>query len=375
MVDGGLSDFWYNAVFAVSSILLFFSAPTLASFADKYGGRKYLLNFATLGTFLGYGLATLFAYLGTQYIYIIVVFFLLGQYFYQLSFVFYNTLIEDVADIEHRARASGIGQFSNSLGQVIGLLIALPLSTTRLQPLFPSLIIFILLSLPMMIFFVDSKVKQAKLGIKILREGEKEYYKKMKLFFSLSVAVPLLVSFFLFNDALITISNNYPIYMERVFAVSDNIKNYLLLVILFMSALGGITFGWIADRVGDLKTLKFVLVCWVIFIPLLALAKGMILLSIFSAILGFLIGPVWTVSRSYLSKVLNMDELTYGFTFYTLAERFATLFGPLAWGGIIAVMGTQGGSYRIALGSMVIFVIIGLLILFKWKRSILIEKI
>jgi len=88
VVDGGLSDFWYNAIFAISSILLFLSAPTLASFTDKYGGRKYLLNFATIGTFLGYGLATVFAYLGTQYIFIIAICFLLGQYFYQLSFVF-----------------------------------------------------------------------------------------------------------------------------------------------------------------------------------------------------------------------------------------------------------------------------------------------
>ena len=368
VIDGGLSDFWYNAIFAITSILLFFSAPTLASFTDKYGGRKYLLNFATVGTFLGYGLATVFAYLG-MHIFLIALLFLVGQYFYQLSFVFYNTLIEDVSDVEHRARASGIGQFSNSLGQVVGLLIALPLSTTRLQPLFPSLILFMLLVLPMMISFVDSKPKSNKLNIKVLREGEKEYVKKMVVFFSLSIAVPLLVSFFFFNDALITISNNYPIYMDRVFGVSDNIKNYLLLAILLMSAFGGIIFGWVADRFGDLRTLKFILGCWIILIPLLALSKGLVALSVFSVLLGFLMGPIWTVSRSYLSKVLNKDELTYGFTFYTLSERFATLFGPLVWGGIIATLGIQSINYRIALMSMVLFVIVGLFILYKWKRG------
>ena len=368
VIDGGLSDFWYNAIFAITSILLFFSAPTLASFTDKYGGRKYLLNFTTVGTFLGYALATVFAYLG-MHIFLIALLFLIGQYFYQLSFVFYNTLIEDVADVKHRARASGIGQFSNSLGQVAGLLIALPLSATRLQPLFPSLIIFILLALPMMIFFVDSKPKTNKLSARVLREGEKEYVKKMVTFFSLSIAIPLLVSFFFFNDALITISNNYPIFMERVFGVSDNIKNYLLLAILFMSALGGITFGWIADKFGDLKTLKFILTCWIVLIPFLALSHGLVYVSIFSALLGFLMGPIWTVSRSYLSKVLNKDELTYGFTFYTLSERFATLFGPLVWGGIIATLGIQSINYRIALMSMVLFVIVGLFILYKWKRG------
>jgi UMF1 family MFS transporter len=369
VIDGGLSDFCYNAIFAITSILLFLSAPTLASFTDKYGGRKYLLNYATIGTFLGYGLATVFAYLGTQYIFIVAIFFLLGQYFYQLSFVFYNTLIEDVADEEHRARVSGIGQFSNSMGQVAGLLIALPLSATRLQPLFPSLIIFILLALPMMISFVDSKPKNNKLTIKVLREGEKEYIKKMVAFFSVSVAVPLLVAFFFFNDALLTLSNNFAIYMERVFAVSDDVKNYLLLAILFMGGIGAFVAGWIADRFGDLKILKIILACWVVLIPALAFCQGMVSLTICTVLLGFLMGPIWTISRSYLSKTLAKEDLTYGFTFYTLAERFATLFGPLTWGGIIAVMGIESINYRIAMFTMVIYIILGLVVLLKWKRE------
>ncbi len=369
VIDGGLSDFWYNAIFAITSILLFLSAPTLASFTDKYGGRKYLLNFATIGTFLGYGLATVFAYLGTQYIFIIAIFFLIGQYFYQLSFVFYNTLIEDVADEEHRARASGIGQFSNSLGQVAGLLIALPLSATRLQPLIPSLILFIIFTLPMMISFVDSKPKNNKLSIKVLREGEKEYIKKMVAFFSLSIAVPMLVSFFFFNDAFLTISNNFAIYMERVYGVSDDIKNYLLLAVLFMGGLGAIVSGWVADKIGDLKALKITLVFWVILIPALAVSRGLISLTILSVLLGFLMGPIWTISRSYLSKTLKKEDLTYGFTFYTLAERFATLFGPLTWGGMIAVLGIESVNYRIAMFTMVIYVIFGLIVLLKWKRE------
>ena len=368
VVDGGLSDFWYNPIFAITSIMLFLSAPTLASFTDRYGGRKYLLNFATLGTFLGYGLATVFAYLGTQYIFLVAIFFLLGQYFYQLSFVFYNTLIEDVADMEHRARASGIGQFSNSLGQIVGLLIALPLSATRLQPLFPSLIIFILLSLPMMIYFIDSQPKNNRLGIKVLREGEREYFRKMAVFFFVSVAVPILISLFFFNDAFITITDNYPIYMERVFGASDNIKNYLLMTLLVMSATGGIFSGWVADKIGALKTLKLTMLGWIIVIPLCAAAKGIFSLAILSGLAGVLLGSARTVSRAYLSEILKKDELGYGFSFYTISERFSTLFGPLAWGGIITILGPQSLSYRIAMLSMTVFVLIALVVLVKWRR-------
>lgn len=367
IIQGGLSDFWYNAIFAITSILLFFSAPTLAAFTDRHGGRKYLLNHTTIGTFLGYGIATALAYAG-QSVYLIAAFFLIGQYFYQLSFVFYNSMIEDVADVEHRSRASGIGQFSNSLGQVLGLVLALPMSATRLQPLFPSLVVFIICALPMMIYFIDSRPKQKNITVRALREGEREYFKKIALFFSASIAIPMLTAFFFFNDALITISNNFPIYMERVFAVPDGIKNLLLIAILIMSAVGGVISGWVADKIGSLNTMKWILAGWVILIPIGALAHNLVLVWVFSILTGLFIGSVWTVTRSYLSQILKKEELGYGFSFYTLFERFATLLGPLSWGGVIAIMGTQPNSYRTAMMLMTLFVLIGLIILFKWKR-------
>ncbi|EKE16417.1 MAG: hypothetical protein ACD_11C00017G0007 [uncultured bacterium] len=370
VIDGGLSDFWYNAIFAITSIMLLFSAPALAAFTDKYGGRKYLLNVATMGTFLSYGLATVFAYMGTQYIFVVTILFLLGQYFYQLSFVFYNTLIEDVSSVKYRARVSGIGQFANSLGQVSGLLIAIPLSATRLQPLFPSLFLFIILSLPMMIGFVDSRPKIKKLDMCSVREGEKEYFQKMIAFFSISVAAPMLVSFFFFNDAMVTITNNYSIYMERVFAVSDMTKNILLMAILAMSAVGGLVSGWVADKIGALKTLKYILAGWIILIPLIAIAKNLFYFSIFSVTVGLLIGSIWAVTRAYLSEILKKEELGYGFSFYVLFERFATLFGPLTWGGTLAILGSQPINYRISMMAMTTFVIVGLVILVKWKKPL-----
>lgn len=368
VIDGGLSDFWYNALFAISSVLLLLSAPTLALFTDRYGGRKYFLKFATLGTALGYGFATLFAYTH-QPMLLIALFFLIGQYFYQLSFCFYNPLLEDVADVSHRARASGIGQFSNSLGQLMGLVLAIPLSQTRLQPLFPSIAVFLVLSLPMLLFFKEQKIKQAVLTLRVFTKESKEFFKKLALFFSVSIAVPMLASFFFFNDALITLSNNYSIYLERVFGMPDITKNIILMIVILMSAIGGLAFGKIADKIGSLKSLKYILISWIILLPLLGLINSLALVIICSAILGLFMGGIWTVTRAYLSQVLRREELGYGFSFYTLFERFATFLGPLSWGGIIAFAGANATSYRIAMISMAIYVMIGYFVLRFWKRG------
>ncbi len=368
VIDGGLADIWYNVIFAVTTLILLFSAPVLAAFTDKRGKRKFFLNIATVGTFVGYGTAASLAYFGTSYIVPATIFFLIGQYFYQLAFVFYHPMIESIAEPDHRARASGIGQFANSLGQVSGVLIALPFVGSRVASPLVSVILFFILALPMLIFFKDNKAQKNEINIAESKEDVKNFWSKTRSFFGLSVCAPIIVSFFFFNDALVTLTNNYSIYLERVFGISDMVKSMLLLSILIMSALGGLLSGYIGDKFGNLKTLKIILIGWIITLPIVALAPNFAVLMCITVMMGLLLGSVMTVTRAYLSNTLKSEEIGYGFSFYTLAERFATMFGPLTWGGIILFLGTEALSYRIAVGAMTIFIVVGFVILIKWRK-------
>jgi MFS transporter, UMF1 family len=366
VVDAGLPDFWYNAIFPITTIILLLTAPALAAHTDRHGDRKKYLNIATAGTFIAYGLAAILAG-GHSNVWLVALTFLIGQYFYQLSFVFYNPMLVDIADESHRSRAFGIGQFASAIGFVVGIAMSLPLATSRTAPLLPAILAFIVLALPLMLFFKESFNSQENKTGSIKREA-KVFIRKMIAFFAASVATPMLVAFFFFNDALLTISNNNAIYMERVFGTPDTTKSIMLMAVLVMSAIGGIVAGWLGDKIGVLKTLKFILIAWIIVIPLISLAPSFIFFAIVGSLGGLLIGSVWTVTRSYLTMVLPKDQLGYGFSFYALAERFATFVGPLTWGGIIWWLGTDATAYRIAMGSMAVFMIIGLIILVKWKR-------
>jgi len=369
VIDGGLSDFWYNAIFAIATVLLLFSAPMLAAQTDRNGGKKYFLNLATVGTFIAYGLAVWLAYRGAEYVVWSAAFFLVGQYFYQLAFVFYNPMLAEIADDKHRARASGIGQFANAAGQVFGIAATLSLAGTRLGPLLPSLIGFFVLALPMMIFYKESRIPPTPLKFSELRSDATVYLKRFRGFFAFSVATPMLIAFFLFNDALLTLSNNYSLILERVFATPDTTKSLLLMGILVMSAIGGIVFGWIADRLGALKTLKIILFGWIVALPLLAVAPTFTIFAIVTIPVGLLIGSLFAVCRAYISTLLPKEDMAYGFSFYTLAERFATFIGPLTWGTIIALGGASNLSYRIAIVAMAVFVLAGLLVLLRFRRE------
>lgn len=366
VIEGGLTDFWFNATFAVSTILLFFSAPILAAFTDKFGNRKFFLNISTIGTAFFYGLAALLA-LENSNIFIIALLFLLGQYFYQLSFVFYNPLIEELSDTAHRGRVSGIGQFSNAIGQVVGLAIMLPLAGSRLLPLLPSVGVFILLALPFMIFYKeDSKKIVSKRELK----GLGQFYKKLIPFFSFSIAAPLLLAFFFYNDALVTVTNNYSIYMQKVFNIPDSQKSLILMLIVVMNALGGLISGWIGDKIGIKKTLFIVLLFWIAALPIIAITSNMYVFISLTAVLGLLIGAMWAISRAYMSLLLSKEDMGYGFSFYTILERFSTLIGPLTWGGLILILGNESMSYRIAIGAMTFFILVGLLIITFWERKV-----
>jgi len=369
VIDGGLSDFWYNAIFAIATIVLLFSAPMLAAQTDRNGGKKFFLNLSTVGTFIAYGLAVWLAYGGVQNVIWVATLFLLGQYFYQLAFVFYNPMLAEIADEKHRARASGIGQFANASGQVLGIAATLSLAGTRLGPLFPALAGFFILALPMMIFYKESRTPSTPLRFSELKNDTTSYVKRFHGFFAFSVATPMLIAFFLFNDALLTLSNNYSIILERVFATPDTTKSLLLMGILVMSAIGGIVFGWIADRLGSLTTLKIILGGWVIALPLLAIAPTFTIFAILTVPVGLLIGSLFAVCRAYLSMLLPKEDMAYGFSFYTLAERFATFVGPLTWGTVVALGDASDLSYRIAIIAMAMFVLAGLFVLLRFRRS------
>ncbi len=367
VVDAGFSDFWYNAIFSITTLLLLVSAPFLAAKTDSQGGRKKFLNIATAGILIGYGLVAILANHNTNVL-LIAFLFLVGQYFYQLAFVFFNPMLNDIADISHRSRASGIGQFASSFGFVVGIVITMPFAASRTATLLPSVIAFFVLALPMMIFYKESrKVKEISTVDTIVET--KKLTKKMIAFFITSAATPMLIAFFFFNDSLLTVSNNYSIYLERVFHTPDTAKSFLLALVLGMSAVGGAISGWVGDKIGALKTVKLILIAWIILLPMAAIAPNFLTMIILTPIIGLLIGSMWTVTRSYLSLILPKENLGYGFAFYTIAERFATLVGPLTWGGIIWFWGTDSLIYRIAMGSMTIYIIIGLIILTKWRRT------
>ena len=175
-----------------------------------------------------------------------------------------------------------------------------------------------------------------------------------------------LLAYFLFNDAILTAANNFPIFVEQVWGVSDTIKTYILLGILITSAIGGVLSGYIADKLGHKRTLVFILAGWIIILPFVGLVNNFKLFVISTCIMGLWFGSNWAVSRSVMSYVAPKGKHNLAFAYFGLAERASSFIGPIVWGLLVTNLVSIGSMrYRIAALAITGFIILGLFFLAK----------
>lgn len=376
VVEKHFSDMGYNLIYVGATLLLIPTAPVLGILADKRGYKLPFLRAATFFLFIFSLIASILA-MATKsspaIILMAALAFLLANYFYQLSFTFYNPILADIAPAEKQGNISGLGQAANWLGQLAGILLVLPFVTGavyffgnhgRAQALLPATIAFFLLSLPLLLFYKDASAAEP-LKANVLTEL-KAYIKNFLQLARLPGVGWYLLGFFFFNDAILTMENNFAIYMQEVFHASDKAKSVLMLIVLSCSAGGAIIGGRIADKAGLKRTLIAILIAWIIIFPLLGLAPTFNYFAGAGALMGLFYGATWTVTRAVLLALVPKNRHNHAFGFYSISDRFSSLVGPLVWGIIasqLAYLGTV--KYKIGTIALWVFIIIGFLLIKK----------
>ena len=382
VIDRGVSDFWFNITLTISSLLFLLIGPVLGSIADKTGNKVTGIRATTIltgGFYLLTGIVTVFY---PSHEVIAAILFTVASAFYLLSFIYYNSFLKDLAPQEKHGVVSGWGLVGNYLGQIAAILITLPFTTGmitlwgapgRAQAFIPATIIFLLLALPMLISYKKEK-RDVVTKINVLSEY-KNVWRDLINLFKIPNLGRFLIAYFFFNDAVLTAGNNFPIYMERVFGMSDSIKSMVLIGIMITSAIGAPLSGWIADKIGFKKTLVGVLIGWIIIFPLLSIANTVPLLIAITVIMGLWFGAAWTITRAMVIRYTPNESLNKSFAYFTLMERFATFVGPVSWGLIVAYAPHANAiNYRSAALCMAIFVIIGLIILKKLPNDSIVKR-
>lgn len=351
---------WANAI-SITAICVGILSPILGAFADSGGYRKFFLIFFTI-------LCSIFTALlyipDSGDVFLALVLVILSNIAYELGTVFSNSYLIDLSNNKNVGRISGTAWGFGFVGGLIALFCALTFfdvnipNDIKLINIFVA-IWFLFFSLPAFFFLKDRKkekllMSNVILSFKSLKITFKEIYKYKKI-------LNFLIARLFYNDGLITIFALGGIY--AVGSLDFSMREVLILgvVLNIFAAIGSFTFGYIEDKIGVKNVINISLLI-LIFATLLAFIapwtnfpKETFWLA--GVLLGTMIGPNQSCSRSFMSQIIPIEKKNEFFGFFALTGKATSFLGPLLF-GIITTLHSQ----QFALLSVVVFFILGYII-------------
>ncbi len=85
----------------------------------------------------------------------------------------------------------------------------------------------------------------------------------------------------------------------------------------------------------------------------------------FAILIGLASGPIQAASRTLLARMTPPEKTTEFFGFFSFSGKITAFAGPLAIGIVTAATGSQ----RLGIGTSLVFLIAGLLLLQRVKHS------
>ncbi len=377
VLDKGYPDIWYGGAFVISTILVLLLSPLLGAWSDGVGKRFPFIKSLTLFLYLSIAMLALLINSGfpTQVVvFAVLFFFIISQTLYQLSLVSYNALLGNLSSPQNRGKVIGLGEVFNGLGWIVATAILLPFAEGKItifgavgrsQVYFPALVGFVLLTIPMLLWFrEESKLKKAVVDFST---AYKKTLRGIKELFTVNKNVgKFLLGFSLVSDAVLTVQLYFAIAMNEIYGISDRQKFGILVIILLSTVVGGYVLGALSDKIGKKKILISCCVLAVFVFTAGFLGNALWILYVVAVFSGIVFGGFYTTSKALMVSLSPPEKLGEYFGFYSTFQRFASIVGPLLWGGVtLALSGYPVLKYRAAGFALTILVVIGTLVLRK----------
>ncbi len=371
----------YSWAIAAAYLIVAIGSPLFSSIADYTGRRKGFMRAFTIVGATGCGMLFFF---DANNIELGVIAFTLGTFGYGGSIVFYNSFLPVIAEPEDQDRISARGYSMGYLGGVILLLFNLlmimkpELFGLDKQSDMPARISFLTVFVWWIGFssitfkylpkYVFSKRTE---GSRILSNGYRELktvFNEIRKSFQLSV---YLTAFFFLMMGMLTTMFMAATYGEKELGLNESVLIPTILIIQLVGMFGAWFFARLSGRIGNLKSLIFSVIVWIIICVYAFTIKGSVGFIVAAVFIGIVMGGSQSLARSTYSKMLpETTDHTSFFSFYDVMEKLATVAGTFSF-GIIEVL---TGSMRYSVLAIALFFIIGLFFLLvllsrKWSAS------
>ena len=355
---------WSLAVNA-SAIIVALTVPFLGALADLTGSKKRFLAVTTL-LMVAATAGLTFAQRGDVTMALLL--FVVANVGFEAGNVFYNAFLPEVAPRERVGRVSGLGQACGYAGGLISLLVALAIlrfwnPANDLDVRMTNLLVAAwcaLFSLPLFLFVRERPGAQQPMR-RAMRVAWNDIVTTARHVRQHRNAAWLIGARMIYNDGLTTVFAFASIFAAATFGMTTEDLIMLGIVLNVVSAAGSATFAPLTDRIGARRTIAITLAGLIIATIWGAMAPTRAWFWGAAVLLGWMIGPNQAASRSLLSELAPDGKQGEFFGFYAFSGRLAAILGPALYGITLRFSGSQ----RLAIGSAVLFFVVGWLMLLK----------
>lgn len=363
---------------SMSMALMAIGAPMLGAIADIKGWTKRLLIvFACTGSLLTMGMIVLrpgnWVLGGALYV--------LSNFCFGTSLAFANAYLPRLTRPEKQGSLSGWGFAAGYVGGAVALIVVLVMiSTWPGDPrvvaaglalagvwwvLFSLPAFFLLDEFPPMATDADRRGSLVTAGFRRVKNTfvHLKRYRTLFLF---------LLAFLLYNDGVETVIAMAGSFGTDYLRMSDEKLIVMFLIVQFVAFGGALVFGYVSDKIGNKKVIVINLIVWLIATFLALMTRPESMFTVFGiefdgtnqfialgVLIGLVLGGVQAASRSLMAALTPKEIHNEAFGFFSMSGKFASIFGPLLYGGL--VMGT--GNPRWGILSVPPFLILGLIVL------------
>ncbi len=347
-----------NISMAVSAVL----NPVCGAIADYSSSKKKFLLFFTALCIVA---TSLMYFTGEGMIFYALLLFVLSNIGFQTGLTFYDAFISEITEQENYNKVSGIGYAVGYAGSLISVALVFPFKDNPGLLFVISAAFFLIFSLPLFLFLKEKKTVKEKLNTGFVRYGFNKVGNTLKNINSYGNLKNFLIEYFLYIDAVNTIIFFAGIYASTTLNFETTELAVFFLIVQITAMAGSFLFGYIGNKIGILKSIFINLFIWTLITLAVFFTQDKISFYVIGGFAGTFLGSSQSLSRTMMTILTPKDFKTEFFGFYGLFEKTSTIFGPLTFG----LVSWLSGSQKLAVLSVGVFFILGMLQLKKVKEK------
>lgn len=361
-VTGGV---WWTRAVNISAIIVALCMPVMGAVADFSGRKKQFLAWTTAGAILLCG-ALYFIQPGMMLAAVIV--FIAANVLFEAAAVFYNGFLPELTSPARMGRISGFGWATGYAGGLLCLILALGLvrlwlpDTDDVNVRATNVLAaawYLVFAIPLFLFVRErQRRRSARLRV-YAAAGFRRVWRTFQQLRAYREAAKLVLARLVYNDGLVVIFSFAAIYVGSVYGLDFGEILVMAIALNVAAGIGALAFGFVNDWIGAKRTIAITLVVLTGATFLGATAPDIRTFWVAAILVGLMVGPNQSASRAMLATFTPDRKQGEFFGFFAFSGKLSSVAGPLLYGEVLRAT----GSFRLAMGSIIVFFVVGFAVL------------